>query len=342
MTSRDGHQKVTIVRKKAQRAEWGSFMSFALFTSILPPADADALGYLRLCLNSWQTAGFDIVAVNGPAESDVLTRLDLPVEFHRLAHDGKPRIGEILGAIRARSCPYAGIINADCKLIGYPDLFGNLQRNLAGRAVSAWRIDIAESIAPAAIWYGHDAFFFDTKLIPSDDLDFHIGDPGWDIWFPVALALNGGAVETLAAPLMTHRVHASNWSRATWARNGNRLWRMLKSCRERLDCRLLAKISEPMWQREQLNDEQLQDLNRLISAWLRESPREPVSILPPAFVDVENMLRMGFTAMADTAELRSIANSTIWRMTKPLRVMIDFVRFFVESGKRVVPRIDHR
>src|SRR5215469_9302045 len=140
-------------------------MSFALFTSIRPPADADELGYLGLCLNSWQTAGFDIVAVNGPAESDALACLDLPVEIHRLAHDGKPRIGEILGAIRARSCPYAGIINADCRLIDYPDLLGNLQRNLAGRAVLAWRLDIAENAAPVAIWYGYDAFFFDTDLI---------------------------------------------------------------------------------------------------------------------------------------------------------------------------------
>ncbi len=177
------------------------------------------------------------------------------------------------------------------------------------------------------------------------DLDFHIGEPGWDIWFPIALALSGGVVETLAVPLMTHRVHALNWSQSAYVRNGNRLWRMLKSCRERLDSRLVTKIPEPMWRREQLNDEELAYLNRVISAWLRETPREPVLILPPAFVDVENMLRMGFTAMADAAELtelRSIAISTTWRMTKPLRVMIDFVRFFIESGKRVVPGIDHR
>src|SRR5215471_16745342 len=307
-------------------------MSFALFTSIRPPADADELGYLRLCLNSWQTAGFDIVAVNGPAESDALTRLDLPVEFYRLAHDGKPRIGEILGAIRARSCPYAGIINADCKLIGYPDLVGNLRRNLAGRAVAGCRLNIAENTAPYATWYGYDIFFFDTKLLPSDDLDFHIGEPGWDIWFPVALSLSDGVVESLGVPLMTHRAHALNWSQSAYVRNGNRLWRMLKSCRERLDSRLAAKIPEPMWRREQVNDEEIGYLNLLISAWLRESPREPFLILPPAFVDVENVLRIGFTAMADAAELtdlRAIANSTTWRMTKPLRVMIDFVRFFV-------------
>jgi hypothetical protein len=99
-----------------------------------------------------------------------------------------------------------------------------------------------------------------------------------------------------------------------------------------------------MWRWEQLDDDQIAYLNRLISAWLLESPREPVSILPPPFVHVENVLRMGCTAMAaaaDTADLSSITNSTIWRMTKPLRVMIDFVRFFVESGKRMVP-IDHR
>jgi hypothetical protein len=96
--------------------------AFSLFTSICPPKNPDALSYLRECLGSWKTAGFDIVAVNGPAECAAMEPLKLPVMWHRLPCDGKPLIGNILAAIRCRPVGFAGIINADCQLIAYPDL----------------------------------------------------------------------------------------------------------------------------------------------------------------------------------------------------------------------------
>src|SRR5258708_15814417 len=105
-----------------------------LFTSIRPPAGAEATSYLRDCLNSWRTAGFDAVAVNGPGETEALRCLDLPVEFAVTAADGKPRIGAILSAIRARGCRFAGIINSDCRIIGYPNVAAALQAGLGGAA----------------------------------------------------------------------------------------------------------------------------------------------------------------------------------------------------------------
>jgi hypothetical protein len=64
--------------------------NICLFTSIRPPADAEATSYLRDCLDSWRTAGFDTVAVNGAAEVEALRCLDLPIEFSVAATDGKP------------------------------------------------------------------------------------------------------------------------------------------------------------------------------------------------------------------------------------------------------------
>src|SRR5580704_7994161 len=93
-----------------------------LFTSIRPPADAESDLYLRDCLHSWRAAGFDTVAVNGPAETEALRGLELPIEFAVTATDGKPRIGTILSAIRAHGCRFAGIINSDCRVIGYPNV----------------------------------------------------------------------------------------------------------------------------------------------------------------------------------------------------------------------------
>src|SRR5260370_2082370 len=104
--------------------------NICLFTSIRLPTDPEAISYLRDCLNSWRTAGFDAVAVNGPAETKALRCLDLPVEFAVTAADGKPRIGTILSAILARGCRFAGIINSDCRIIGYPNAAAGLQAGL--------------------------------------------------------------------------------------------------------------------------------------------------------------------------------------------------------------------
>jgi hypothetical protein len=76
---------------------------FPLFTSIGPPIDAAELAYLCDCLNSWRSSGFGPVAVNGPAENEALRQLDLPIEFAPLPADGKPRIGDLLSAVRERS-----------------------------------------------------------------------------------------------------------------------------------------------------------------------------------------------------------------------------------------------
>src|SRR5258707_15834378 len=110
-----------------------------LFTSIRPPAGAEATSYLRDCLNSWRTAGFDTVAVNGPTETEALRCLDLPVQFAVTAADGKPRIGTILSAIRTRGCRFASIINSDCRVIGHPNAAARLQAGFGRSAVLASR-----------------------------------------------------------------------------------------------------------------------------------------------------------------------------------------------------------
>src|SRR5260370_276367 len=94
------------------RGSGGQVSSFPLFTSIKPPTGDVELVYLRECLNSWRTAGFDAISVNGPAETERLRGLDLPVVFHTTAADGKPRIGVILGAIRDSGARFASIINS--------------------------------------------------------------------------------------------------------------------------------------------------------------------------------------------------------------------------------------
>src|SRR5260370_8686036 len=160
--------------------------NICLFTSIRLPTDPEAISYLRDCLNSWRTAGFDAVAVKGPAETKALPCLDLPVEFAVTAADEKPRIGTILSAIGARGCRFAGIINSDCRIIGYPNAAARLQAGLERTAVLAWRIDVGPDLRPTTMRGGFDAYFFDAEVMPRDDCGFSLGDPSWDYSFPLA------------------------------------------------------------------------------------------------------------------------------------------------------------
>jgi hypothetical protein len=229
-----------------------------LFTSIRPPADAEGISYLRDCLNSWRAAGFGPVAVNGPVEVEALRQLGLPVEFAVMAADGKPRIGAFLSAIRQRSCRFAGIINSDCRMMGYPGLAARLRDQLEGRAVLAWRLDVGD-LKPSGARYGFDAFVFDTEVMPADDAGFSIGDVWWDYWFPLACEMRGAKIETLAFPLLKHKVHPLNWKARKWDDGAHRLWAALRAWRASAPGTrsVFREIPDTWWRSERLTAHQV-------------------------------------------------------------------------------------
>jgi hypothetical protein len=291
-----------------------------LFTSIRPPADADAVTYLRDCLNSWRAAGFGAVAVNGPAEAEALRKLDLPVELSVMAPDGKPRIGAFLSAIRGGSSRLAGIINSDCRIAGYPGLAANLQKQLVGRALLAWRLDVGD-LKPSAVRYGFDAFFFDTEIMPADDAGFSIGDPWWDYWFPLACEMRGGRIETLAFPLLTHKVHPLNWKRRRWDDGAHRFWTTLKSWRPAAAAKrsLFEEIPDAWWQREQLTARQIGVLSLTVPLWFHEERPQTIAVLPPDMAEMETMFRLGGQALLEASEF-TILKNMLRRAVRPLRM----------------------
>jgi hypothetical protein len=313
--------------------------NICLFTSIRPPADAAATSYLRDCLNSWRMAGFDTVAVNGAAETEALRCLDLGIEFAVTATDGKPRIGAILSAIRARRCRFAGIINSDCRIIGYSNLAANLQAGLDRTAVLAWRIDLGPDLKPTTMRGGFDAYFFDTEMMPRDDCGFSIGDPWWDYWFPLACEMSGARLETLAVPLLTHKAHPANWSEQSFIRGAYRFWVAFQSWHRAsaLPKSLLAQIPTGLRLDRTPSAYQLQCLfGTTIPAWLHDSRPQTIAIMGPEAAEIETALRFGGRAMLKAsceAELAEIRNSTCWRMTAPLRAAVVAARGFASTFK---------
>jgi hypothetical protein len=285
-------------------------------------------------------AGFDAVAVNGPAETGTLRNLDLPIEFAVTAANGKPRIRTILSTIRARGCRFAGIINSDCSVVGYPRLADNLRAGLERSAILAWRLDVSDNAEPAPMRFGFDAYFFDIDIAPHDDAGFSIGEPWWDLWFPLACELSGARVETLAVPALTHETHPVNWDQRNWFFGGQRLWMAMQteSARELIAESLRARIPTNWWKQDTLSPAQLVELSRIIPAWLRDFRPQTTSILGLEAAEVENIIRLGGRAMlaesqaANLAEeLARLRNSTSWRLTAPLRAAVTAVRFFTAT-----------
>jgi hypothetical protein len=312
---------------------------FPLFTSIKPPTDADGVSWLCDCLVSWRRAGFAPIAVNGPREVLALRRLDLPVAFHELPHDGKPRIGAILDAIRAGGAPFAGIVNSDCRLIAYPDLAATLSACLGGRAVLAWRVDTGSGRDPVAEPDGLDGFFFDTIHLPRDDAGFTISAAFWDTWFPVVLAAAGAKVGKLEAPLMTHRRHKVAWDHADWLAGAQRGWTAFRGLPRELPA--FRDIPASWWKKECLNKVQLVLLGQIITDWTCRE-RTDVRVLPEDLAEVELALRLGGGALATLGwalgQVAAIEDSVSWRITRPLRRAANAARVAKEAVGKLMAR----
>jgi hypothetical protein len=298
--------------------------SFPLFTSIKPPGEAAELSYLRDCVDSWRMAGFNTIVVNGPGETEALRQLKLPVEFHVISTDGRPRIGTILAAINERGPRFAGIINSDCRIIGYPDLASNFQASLERTVLVTWRMDVGYGKPKACL--GFDAYFFDTAILPEDDFNFRIGGPWWDYWFPLACEVRGARIETLPTPLMTHKAHPLNYSLQHEIDGGLRFWTALKTWYgdgRHLPSWPFGEIYHRDKTQNTLSWEQLCELSSLVRSWIRKNDAQAVLLLPLGMGEVATILRLCGDALLDVGDLRGeialLKKSASWRITAPLR-----------------------
>jgi hypothetical protein len=297
--------------------------SFSLFTSIRPPANAEELSYLCECINSWRDAGFVPVAVNGPKETARLRSLDMPIEFAPMLVDGRPRIGAILSAIRNSGERFAGILNADCQIMGYPGLASAIRSGLDGNCILAWRVDVGEGVMPAATSHGFDAYFFDTRFLPADDLGFSIGDCWWDYWFPLACEMRGAKLETLSVPLLMHRVHPINWDRRNWETGASRFWTALRSWRPADPPRqsLFSIIPTTWWKKPHLSAADQATLSLITPEWFYRARPQRMAILPPEMAKVEMMLAFGGGALLEIADV-IVAMNTLKRAIPALRIVV--------------------
>jgi hypothetical protein len=327
--------------------------SFCLFTSISPRLGADELDYQKACIASWRSAGFDVVTINGQSEVARVEAFGLDVEIVTVEEGGKPPISDILACARARQLQYAGIINADCAILPYPDLARQLTAHVQGGIVVSERLDIDERLLPQPdTCSGFDAFFFDMTFIPSGfDLNFRIGVPWWDYCFPMAAVALGAKIINIETPLLTHKVHSHTWSDEERESVGQVFWRFLRGWQslKHEDFPSFGSEVEALWTEDTLTSDQLAIVGLACFRWLQsrrmESPRR---FLPEELQPIEALLhsqRMALNKLNQQAGglreeidiqrganavlelglknlqeyIEDLQKSTSWRVTKPLR-----------------------
>jgi hypothetical protein len=323
-----------------------------LFTSVSPRLRPEELDYQRSCIASWRTAGFDVATVNGHAEVERIRSLELDAEIVPVREAGKPVISDILACAKERNCQYAGIINADCTLLPYPELARRMTEELHGAIAIVERLDVDDHLMPQPdSCSGFDAFFFDMAVIPTGfDRNFKMGVPWWDYCFPMAAAARGARIVNIGTPLLTHRMHHHSWSEEERESVGRLFWSFLRNWRAtgRENFPSLGSDLDDLWSEDTLTTTQLAVVGLACFRWLQRQRSEraqrflPADLQPiealfhaqrialnelnqnAALLDLELKSRKAEAMLEyQLAEARkridAVEQSRSWRLTKPLR-----------------------
>jgi hypothetical protein len=219
-----------------------------LYTSLPPRIVRTVAGqdvsdaYQRACIRSWTKQGFNVVSLNSRAEIDVLEKIHSDITFQEVA-GARPRIVDFVDAIRRSDNAFAGIINADCLLLGNESVVQLLLRGARNGLVLAERFNLRpkDGQVTGISCSGFDFVFMHRDSIAVFEFDDRItlGTPWWDYWFPLAFQQAGGKLFIPAAPILLHLDHPQNWSSENWFLQGRRTYAGLSKAAE------TAKFSLP-------------------------------------------------------------------------------------------------
>lgn len=174
----------------------------------------------QAAVKSWQRLGFKVISVNVVSELAMLIPLFDGVEF--ISASEKPRrtalieINELMKNLRHYSSVIYGIVNSDVIFHANTDFTSFLKNKCTDNAlVYGSRIEVDSITACCGTPYprlGYDYFFFQRQALQAKLYgDFALGDPMWDYWFPVSLALNGSKLRYMAIPVGYHPKHEQHW-----------------------------------------------------------------------------------------------------------------------------------
>jgi hypothetical protein len=338
-----------------------------LYTSLPPKTDRFFLGrnigadYQRACIDSWRQMGFDVVSLNHSSEIHALSDAGYEVTYHEVTSK-RPRIMDFVEAIRESAAPVAGIINADCLLVGNDGTMESMLKAAETGLVLMERINLRAEDAKVADQKccGFDFLCFATgplNLLKIDD-DMSIGTPWWDYWFPLAYQEAGSPLFAMIAPILMHLDHPQNWSWEAWFSRGRQMHKAISAYSSAVE--ILTVVGSH--QHEHLSEDELYSFAIKTFRWLKESASvlevdDPSASLLLSFLSMidqggrdiyeqERLLAQKNAVIEQrnielaaqrailnerertlgerNAKLRSIEESRVWRWTRPVRKAAEY------------------
>jgi len=210
-------------------------MKVTIATSIAP----FGLDKQKDSIASWLDAGFEVVSINAADELTLLAKEFPRVRFIESTRDarvrhGKPLIyiSDVLQVLAETGAEVCGIVNADISFkVANPAGFHRFIADAAaGAFIYGARVDINSMADLNGKEYenGFDFFFFDRKIINLyKPAVFCFGAPWWDYWFPLTAFMKGLPVKRLVSPVAFHLIHGDRWRNEDFEEYGLELFKYL-------------------------------------------------------------------------------------------------------------------
>lgn len=329
--------------------------NIVIATSIVPRN----IMHQQSAISSWQSLGFEVISLNSPSEVEVVqssfpTVTFVPAERTAEVETGKPYIyfDDVRTVLTGTGAEICGIINSDIHLLQRDELKVFIEREAKEGVLFGSRIDVDEPQATDGETYfvGFDFFFFDRRVLDCyPTSDFCLGAPWWDYWAPAIPLVEGIPCKELISPIAFHLKHETKWASDLFYRYGNRIAEELHaiSASATLDKTLSAGIIEVMTTKDfnifsfvvlqyilDAADQiaiypQTNGKNRLVSIGnlqFESMRRQLVERSRECWCLTREYERLGTELEAGMDALQSLQSSLSWRITAPLRKLLDLVR----------------
>lgn len=193
-----------------------------LVTSISPKGIENQ----QMALNSWISAGFDIISCNVREEIESVKEFFPKVQFEEMKRDGSlimgkpcPFIYDMLQTVQKYAEDVCGIINSDIHLQKFtPNMYFYIWEKAQNRVLFIRRNDVdtlndIKDFHFRMFFAGIDAFFFHKKNIDLlEDDGLLIGQAMWDYWLPIMFHEKGILINEIINPIIFHIKHTLRWS----------------------------------------------------------------------------------------------------------------------------------
>jgi len=326
----------------------------SIITSIVPRN----IEHQQSAIASWQALGFNVISINSALEINAVRSRFQTVNFVLADRTAESETGkqyiyfdDVCRAIALTNADICGIINSDIHLLQDACLKDFIAREAKNSFIFGSRIDVdlSGNTDGEIFFFGFDFFFFDRIVLDCYPLsDFCLGAPWWDYWAPSVPLAKGIPCKELISPVAFHLKHETKWAPDLFFRFGNIFAEEFQklSASIALDRKLVEGI-EDVFACKDFNVfshivlQYILDKSKQISLEAQDPLNNKVIVGMMHYVSMRRQViaksqecwrlssensQLKYMVEQGNYIIQALQSSLFWRLTAPLRKMLDVVR----------------